>query len=159
LAQSSAFSNDLRKGGFIGNLKRGALWLMLFAFLGKRAPVTVECPSCHSCACRRSRRRGIEDFVYAVVGLIPWRCSQCERRFRARPVPLNHWKYAHCSICGNLDLKRISPEHVPGTFGGVGRLLGLPSLRCEPCRHKFFSLRPLKQLAPQESQTERQRVA
>jgi hypothetical protein len=25
----------------------------------------------------------------------------------------------------------------------IGRVLRLPALRCEPCRHKFFSVRPL----------------
>jgi hypothetical protein len=28
-------------------------------------------------------------------------------------------------------------------FAAVGGFLGLPALRCAPCRHKFFSLRPL----------------
>jgi len=46
-------------------------------------------------------------------------------------------------MCGNLDLQRIAPEKVPGAASVVGRLLGLPALRCEPCRHKFFSVRPL----------------
>jgi hypothetical protein len=101
----------------------------------------------------------VEDYLYGVVGLIPWRCNQCEHRFRARALPLTDWKYAHCSICGNLDLKRISPEHVPGFVGIFGRLLGLPSLRCEPCRHKFFSIRPLKEPTPEESPQHEQRVA
>lgn len=74
-------------------------------------------------------------------------------------MPKHHWRYAHCSICGNLDLKRISPEYVPGFMGAVGRLLGLPSLRCEPCRHKFFSVRPIKQAAAEESSEREQRVA
>ena len=43
----------------------------------------------------------------------------------------------------------------------IGRLLGLPSLRCEPCRNKFFSIRPLKNPAPSERDAteDRQRVA
>jgi len=85
----------------------------------------------------------------------------CEQRFRARPLPLSDWRYAHCAVCGNLELQRISPEYIPGTLGTIGRLLGLPSLRCEPCRNKFFSIRPLKNLAPSErNETEnRERVA
>jgi hypothetical protein len=46
-------------------------------------------------------------------------------------------------MCGNLELQRISPEKVTGGSALVWRVLGLPALRCEPCRHKFFSLRPL----------------
>jgi hypothetical protein len=53
--------------------------------------------------------------------------------------------YAHCSLCGNMDLRRISFEHVPGVGSLIGRILRLPALRCEPCRHKFLSLRPLFQ--------------
>lgn len=128
--------------------------------VGIGVAMAIKCPSCHSPACRRSRRRGIDDYLYSVIGLVPWRCNKCEQRFRARHLPLTYWKYAHCSICGNLDLKRISPEHVSGTMGAVGRLLGLPSLRCEPCRHKFFSIRPLKQLVGEESnEQQEQRVA
>src|SRR2546430_7722051 len=51
---------------------------------------------------------------------------------------------SHCGICGNLELQRISAEHVPGVTAIPGRILGLPALRCAPCRHKFFSMRPLR---------------
>jgi hypothetical protein len=97
--------------------------------------------------------------VLGIFGLVPWRCFLCEERFRARTLSLRDWRYAHCAICGNLELQRISPEHVPGTMGTVGRLLGLPSLRCDPCRNKFFSIRPLKQSASEESAENKQRVA
>ena len=118
----------------------------------------IHCPACNSEACRRSKRRSLADYAYSVVGMIPWRCSRCEVRFRARNLSLNDWRYAHCSVCGNLDLRRISPEYVSGPTGPIGRLLGLPSFRCDPCRNKFFSVRPLKQQA--ESETgEQQRVA
>ena len=43
-----------------------------------------------------------------------------------------------------LELQRISAEHVPGVTAIPGRILGLPALRCAPCRHKFFSMRPLR---------------
>jgi hypothetical protein len=64
-------------------------------------------------------------------------------RFYARAVPLRSFFYAHCGICGNLELQRISAEHVPGVTSILGRILRIPALRCEPCRHKFFSVRPL----------------
>jgi hypothetical protein len=78
----------------------------------------------------------------SVAGVLPWRCEKCEARFHAKAVPFRVSLYAHCSYCGNLDLQRIAPEHVPGATAFIGRLLGLPSLRCDPCRHKFFSIRP-----------------
>jgi hypothetical protein len=82
------------------------------------------------------------DYLFSSADILPWRCEACESRFHARPVPFRISLYAHCSICGSADLQRIAPEHVPGWSAFLGRLLGLPSLRCDPCRHKFFSLRP-----------------
>jgi hypothetical protein len=58
-------------------------------------------------------------------------------------VPWRNFLYAHCGFCGNLALQRISAEYVPGMAAMVGRVLRLRALRCEPCRHKFFSVRPL----------------
>jgi hypothetical protein len=52
--------------------------------------------------------------------------------------------HAHCPICGNPALKRISAEHVDSLFGFVWRNLHIPAFRCEPCRHKYFSILPLR---------------
>jgi hypothetical protein len=68
----------------------------------------------------------------------------CEARFHARRVPLRNLFYAHCAICGNFELQRISAERVPHVTAIFGRIFGLPALRCQPCRHKFFSVRPLR---------------
>jgi len=56
--------------------------------------------------------------------------------------------YAHCAICGNFELQRISAERVPHVTAIFWRILRLPALRCEPCRHKFFSVRPLRREEP-----------
>jgi len=101
------------------------------------------CPACHAPGCRRSRRRTLKDFAAALVGSVPWRCSRCGTRFRLRLVPVSTKLSAHCAICGNPDLKRIAPEHVTGFLAFFKRLLGMPAYRCIPCRHKFFSIRPL----------------
>jgi len=103
------------------------------------------CPACHAPACRRSRRRTLMDFAAAVIGSLPWRCSRCGMRFRSRLAPVASKLAAHCAICGNRDLKRIAPEHVTGFSAPFKRLLGMPAYRCIPCRHKFFSIRPLKE--------------
>jgi len=102
----------------------------------------ITCPICDSPKIRRSKRRSVMDYLFSSAEILPWRCEACESRFHARPVPFRLSLYAHCKHCGNADLQRIAPEHVPGPLAFVGRLLGLPSLRCDPCRHKFFSLRP-----------------
>ena len=64
-------------------------------------------------------------------------------RFYARAMPVRNYFYAHCGICGNGELQRISAEHVPGITAMFWRVLRIPALRCEPCRNKFFSMRPL----------------
>ena len=84
------------------------------------------------------------DYFYGIMGILPWRCETCETRFYARALPLHRFRYAHCRICGNFDLQRISAERIQGMQAIPWRALGIPALRCNPCRHKFFSLRPLR---------------
>jgi hypothetical protein len=51
--------------------------------------------------------------------------------------------HAHCPICGNLSLKRISSDYVDSLTGPLWRLLRIPAFRCEPCRYKYFSILPM----------------
>jgi len=97
---------------------------------------------------RRSKRRSVQDHLFAAAGMLPWRCVSCAARFRARLLPFRTLFHAHCGICGNLELQRVAAERVPGMTTILWRILGLPALRCEPCRHKFFSVRPLQREAP-----------
>jgi hypothetical protein len=57
--------------------------------------------------------------------------------------------YAHCGICGNMELRPIAAIHVDGLRGMIGRKLGLQALRCDPCRNKFITVRPLKKQEPE----------
>jgi len=83
------------------------------------------------------------DHLLGFGGVLPWRCGACEVRFYARALPVRNHFYAHCRNCGNLELQRIAAEHVPGMMAMFWRVLRIPALRCEPCRHKFFSVKPL----------------
>src|SRR5258708_25699715 len=103
----------------------------------------TSCPVCHSANTRRSKRRTVLDYLFAFSGLLPWRCEACAARFYSRLLPFRTLLYAHCRICGNLELQRISAERITGATSFAGRLLGIQALRCAPCRHKFFSVRPL----------------
>jgi len=60
-------------------------------------------------------------------------------------VPLGVMLRAHCPVCGNRDVKRISAEHVSTPLSLVWRMLGVPAYRCEPCRYKYFSFRPRRE--------------
>ena len=101
------------------------------------------CPACRKENCRRSKRRGVGDYLVGLAALRPWRCRMCDLRFYAWAVPVAYARYAHCPLCGNLDLQRIDRKHVTeGAFVWLRRLLRFPAYRCDPCRFRFFSLRP-----------------
>lgn len=103
----------------------------------------MVCPVCKASGCRRSRRRNIADYALSVVGVLPWRCSTCESRFRAHRVPFGLLMRAHCPRCGNVHLDKIASDRVhEGVMLPLKRMLGLPAYRCDPCRMKFHSVRP-----------------
>ena len=107
------------------------------------------CPQCRSGRCRRSRRRSSVDFVVSsITGLRPWRCRTCATRFLAWSVAMVYLPYVHCRRCGNLDVQRVSRNHVEGWFVWVGRMLNLPAYRCAPCRNRFFSVLKHRRLRP-----------
>ena len=103
----------------------------------------MTCPVCHSAGTRRSKRRTVLDYLFSATGIMPWRCEDCEARFHARTKPFRQLRFAHCSMCGNLELRPVSAGRVSGWFSMAGRILRVPALRCEPCRRNFFSVRPV----------------
>lgn len=109
------------------------------------------CPQCRSGRCRRSKRHGIKDYSLGLLRLRPWRCKACNRRFYAASVAMPFLFYAHCPKCGNLDLQRISREHVTGWFAWLFRLARVPAYRCAPCRERFFSIHTFKRIRSYES--------
>jgi uncharacterized protein with PIN domain len=60
-------------------------------------------------------------------------------------MPLSFLFRAHCPHCGNLELRRISPEFVDTSMAKLWRLMRIPALRCDPCRHKYFSVLPVRE--------------
>jgi hypothetical protein len=88
-----------------------------------------------------------------VTGLRPWRCRKCDQRFFAWSVPLSYTFSAHCRLCGNFNLQRVSSEHVQEGFHRFWRWLHAPAYRCAPCRNRFFSILPQRQDVPVETET------
>lgn len=79
---------------------------------------------------------------------------KCKRRFYARKVAWEFTRNAHCPRCGNLNLQQISPEWVEkGKLRWIFRVLGASAYRCDPCRLRFFSLRPLYEPRAHGAQT------
>jgi hypothetical protein len=73
----------------------------------------------------------------------------CEERFYGWKVAAAFSFNAHCPRCGNFDLEHISRERVEtGTLITVKRWLGFPAYRCDPCRFRFFSIRPFRRIMP-----------
>ncbi len=107
------------------------------------------CPQCRSVNCFRSHRAGPIDFLFTIVGMKPWRCHSCEKRFHAKRVAIPFSRYAHCPRCGNFDLERIARDRVEeGTLLFLKRYLGFPAYRCDPCRQRFFSVLPYQRILP-----------
>ncbi|HXX44065.1 MAG TPA: hypothetical protein VEJ38_05010 [Candidatus Acidoferrales bacterium] len=68
--------------------------------------------------------------------------------------------YAHCPRCGNFDLDHIARDRVgPGLWPTLQRFLGLPAYRCDPCREKFFTLRPYRRIVPSMISVAEEKVA
>jgi hypothetical protein len=62
-------------------------------------------------------------------------------------VPAQLVFYVHCPHCGNLDLQRVSRERVvEDLLASLKRLLRIPAYRCDPCRLRFFSVRPFRRI-------------
>lgn|SRR5208283_1276136 len=111
----------------------------------------MTCPICKKSGARRSHRQTAADHIVSIFGVFPWRCTECHSRFHSRIMPLSYSLRAHCPFCGNLELRRISPEFVDSPFAMFWRLLRVPALRCDPCRYKYFSLRPLRETQEEQA--------
>jgi hypothetical protein len=96
----------------------------------------------------------VKDYVVGATLLRPWRCRSCDQRFYAWSVPIPYARYAHCALCGNLDLQRISREHGAGPFAWLFRLFHFPTYRCAPCRNRFFSIRSYRRIVPAQREVE-----
>ena len=79
------------------------------------------------------------------MGSLPWRCRRCDARFRVWRIPPENRLLAHCPRCGNINVERVAGKRVEGgVVTDLKRWMNFPAYRCDPCRHKFFSLRPFR---------------
>ena len=129
-----------------------------FAYALRRRPSCEKgdaliCPQCLGDQCHRSKRQWLRDYLIGLSGLRPWRCRICKLRFFAGVVPVSFAFYAHCSLCGNFNLQRISRNHVfEGWSAGLFRLLRFPAYRCAPCRYRFVTFLPHRRIVPRTSE-------
>ncbi len=104
------------------------------------------CPSCGSRRIRSARLSGFAEHIKSVVGLIPFRCRECDARFESFLLDFSLWRYARCPKCLRTDLSTWSEHYYRPPFGTRLFLrLGATPYRCEFCRCNFASFRACKE--------------
>ena len=105
----------------------------------------ITCPCCGSESLRTSKSRSLSETVLSAVGLFAFRCLDCDHRFRASIWRVRQLSYAKCPRCLRLDLSKWNTTHYnPHFTTSLAVACGAKSVRCEYCRHNFWSFRRVK---------------
>jgi hypothetical protein len=105
----------------------------------------ITCPCCGSESLRTSRSRSLSDTALSVLGLVAFRCLDCDHRFRASIWRARQVLYAKCPRCIRLDLSKWNTTHYNPPFTtSLAIACGAKCVRCEYCRHNFWSFRRVK---------------
>ena len=73
------------------------------------APPARQCPVCESLELRRSRRHGVfERYLLTPLGLFPYRCEVCYKRFYSRRR--KSVKSANVDVATNQNSKKVEAE-------------------------------------------------
>lgn len=108
--------------------------------------MVLSCPKCGSDEVRLSRRRFALRRFLQLFGIYHFRCDSCSHLFRDNIHNLRSLPYAKCPSCHRMDLSRWSREYYSPTFLTRFMLgLGAKPVRCEYCRHNFWSFRLVKE--------------
>lgn len=106
----------------------------------------VSCPECGSKLLRFSKVRGVRARLRGIIGILPFRCRQCENRFESAIWNLSAIRYARCPKCLRMELSTWSEQYYhPPTSIVVKLRLGATPYRCEFCRCNFASFRACKE--------------
>jgi hypothetical protein len=103
------------------------------------------CPACGGHSIRGSKINGPIERLQSLIGVVPFRCRQCNTRFTASLWDLRNSRYARCPSCRGTELGHWS-EQFYNAPAGVRLLLALGATRyrCEFCRYNFASFRACK---------------
>ena len=106
----------------------------------------VSCPDCGSNNLRISTVRGFAARLRSFVGILPFRCRQCNRRFEARIWNLSFARYARCPKCLRMELSTWSEQYYnPPAMTRLKLRMGATPYRCDFCRCNFASFRACKE--------------
>ena len=95
---------------------------------------------------RSSTIRGWRERFRSIVGILPFRCRQCEHRFEASIWRLTALRYARCPKCLRMELSTWSEQYYnPSKRTLLMLRMGATPYRCEFCRCNFASFRACKE--------------
>ncbi len=105
----------------------------------------ITCSRCGSESVRTSRSRSLSGKVLNLVGIAAFRCQECDHRFRASIWRIRQMFYAKCNRCHRMDLSKWNTDHYNPPLGTrIAVACGAKAVRCEYCRHNFWSFRRVK---------------
>ena len=117
------------------------------------------CPSCGATKFRLSKARGVWERFLQVFGYNPFRCVNCEERFKLRIWSFDHLLYAKCPRCHRMDLSRWSTTRYNASTGTNLRIaMGAKPVRCEYCRCNFASWKAVKERFSYTKRAERSQI-
>lgn len=113
----------------------------------------LVCERCGGRHLRRARLQGVRDFCYAVVGVYPFRCRDCQHRRWLSVFLFSKFAYAKCPKCLGMQLSTWSRRHYnPGLLANLLITFGARQYRCPHCRCNFVSFRPWRETVVEDEQ-------
>jgi hypothetical protein len=107
--------------------------------------LVAECPFCGSDQTRPAQSKGVFQYVLEGIGMFPYRCEECQKKFRFRLWGARDLFYAKCPRCYRQDLSMWEMKYYRPRYRTRLKLtLGARPLRCESCRCNFASWLPRK---------------
>ena len=105
----------------------------------------IACSRCGSESVRTSRSRSLSGKALNLLGVAAFRCQNCDHRFRAGIWRIRQAFYAKCTRCHRMDLSKWNTDHYSPPLGTrIAVACGAKAVRCEYCRHNFWSFRRVK---------------
>jgi DNA-directed RNA polymerase subunit RPC12/RpoP len=105
----------------------------------------LTCEHCGGRDIRRARVQSWSERIQGLVGIYPFRCRECQRRFQLSIWLLSKLHYAKCPKCLRMDLSTWSRKYYrAGMWASFLVTFGAQKYRCTACRCNFVSFRPRK---------------
>ncbi len=105
----------------------------------------ITCSRCGSETVRTSRSRSLSGKFLNLLGIAAFRCQNCDYRFRASIWGIRQAFYAKCPRCHRMDLSKWNTDHYHPPLGTrIAVACAAKAVRCEYCRHNFWSFRRVK---------------